>query len=439
MRRHTIREVDSTRLLPQILHTEGLRSPPAPGAAKPRLLAGLAFGSDEAGSSVQAHVMEADGSEQGYKRIRLVDLVKELWPEEKQTESICRSLRSLNDSTKQDFLLRVSRRAVWVRTDFVRAVVEPTRVTFLGADDPAFAAFIEEFKISSRSCQCEDGFRCWTVECIVCAAVTMHSLRLQVIRPVVESLLESLRSQALNSILKLYPLKMALTAFIEQMRPLEQGLRHVLQVEGEALVEEPDGCLGADSSMCSFLEDMLYNWSRTAEEVMAEATLMSAKIEDSMRFSDASMSCTRNQLLMFELWTNVATVAIGLGSLISGVFGMNLDNHGFDARPGMFYAVSAGIGLLMLLIVFACIFMVGRSLRHYNDHAPRFGNNRFFRHIGDDAYVLSLSNSLPCDAGAQKRRLLQELSEKSLPQHEEFLPGCCRRRPRASTLQISVP
>uniref|UniRef100_A0A7S0AQL5 Uncharacterized protein n=1 Tax=Pyrodinium bahamense TaxID=73915 RepID=A0A7S0AQL5_9DINO len=132
-------------------------------------------------------------------------------------------------------------------------------------------------------------------------------------------------------------------------------------------------------------------------------------------------------MLTFELWTNIAMVATGIGALISGVFGMNLNNYGFDARPGMFYAVSVAIVALMLAFVVVSQYVVARSHRHYNDNAHRFGNNRFFRRIGDNEYVLALSASLPTDSTPMLNMLTRELSERTAP-HQEGLPAACFRR-----------
>jgi len=459
-----VREVDRSRLLAQ----RGCagESPAGPGDAstapspveRPRLLAGLALGSDEACCSVKACVLEAGKAERSFERIRLPDLVRELWPLEQRVEGLCRSIRTLNDSSRQDFLLQVSRRAVWVRTDFVRAVVEPNRCTLLDCGHPIFQSFLDEFTRSvRRSWEHEDAFGCWAVECIICAAVTLHNLRLQVLKPVVDSILDNIKQETFNSILQLYPLKMALSSFCERLRPLEQGLRKAVQIEGEG--EELDGgrrrgnsdgylnspsgtCLSFGSGsrhedggsavfFCPLLEEALYNWTTSAEEIMADAAFLGARIEDTMRFLEAWMSCTRNKLLMFELWTMVATVAIGLGALISGVFGMNLNNFGFDSQPGMFWAVSVAIGMLMLAIVVLSMAVIARSMRHYNTHAPRFGNNRFFRRIDDDDYVLSLASSLPSGSGPRLQLLLAELRAPALPQQEETALGLCRRRAAA--------
>mmetsp|Transcript_4274 Transcript_4274/g.9757 ORF Transcript_4274/g.9757 Transcript_4274/m.9757 type:complete len:498 (-) Transcript_4274:42-1535(-) len=468
-RLQSIREVDHSRLLHQRPGAEAqAQAPPQlplhmSAERRPQLLAGLALGSDEVCSGLRVCILEAGKPERILDRIRLVDLVKELWPDS-NTDAYCRSLRSLNDSSRQDFMLRATRKGIWLRTDFARAIVEPSRVIFLDNGNPTFSMFFEEFiQRTKRSYESEDSFNCWVVECVICAAVTLHSLRLQMVKPVVESILDGTRRDAFNSILKLYPLKMALTSFIDQLRPLGTGLRRALHMEGDGEADHDtttsrhnsftseeqelralrlsrfnqEGAAPSEfhthgSALCPYLEEALYNWSRNAEDIMLDAISLCGKIEDTMRFLEASMSCTRNQLLVFELWTMVATVAIGMGALISGVFGMNLNNYGFDSAPGQFYSATAAIFVLMLAVVLISMTTIIRSQNHYRKHSQEFGNNRFFQHIESDEYVLSLSSSLPNGACAKLDRLLAELREPPLQESGEVslttTASCSRRR-----------
>ncbi|CAK0798335.1 unnamed protein product [Prorocentrum cordatum] len=166
------------------------------------------------------------------------------------------------------------------------------------------------------------------------------------------------------------------------------------------------------------LEDCLHNWAHSAEEVMADACETNVTIEDTMRFLEASMSCTRNRLLMFEVWTMIATVAMGLGAMISGIFGMNLKS-GLEDAPEMFDRVVLLIMLLAFLIVTVSVGFISGQ-RKYQNHAARFGNNRFFKSIADDEYVLSLcsrpgGSALP---EVQLDDVLRELRCPALPASE---------------------
>jgi len=250
---------------------------------------------------------------------------------------------------------------------------------------------------------------------------------------VAENILGHIRLQSPDSILQLYPVKLALSSFVEQVRPLVQGLNGVLQdlgMEGVATASvrptwgrklSDIGCKisDMDDQLPVGLEDCLHNWVHSAEEVMADACETNVTIEDTMRFLEASMSCTRNRLLMFEVWTMIATVAMGLGAMISGIFGMNLKS-GLEDAPDKFNQVVMLIMTLAFLIITVSVGFIVFSQRTYHYHAARFGNNRFFKSIADDEYVLSLCSGpdgsvLP---EMQRDHVLQELRCPALPLSE---------------------
>merc|ERR1719414_1023608 len=143
----------------------------------------------------------------------------------------------------------------------------------------------------------------------------------------------------MNSILQLYPLKASLSSCLEKLQPLVKGLRQACQLELEP--EHHHGYMHGrtwhEFGLGNEFEAALFTWSRHADQVMAEATMLNSKIETNSRLLEASMSCTRNRLLMFEVWINIATVATGAGAAVSGLFGMNLDSLGLDKSPGLFY------------------------------------------------------------------------------------------------------
>jgi magnesium transporter len=382
-------------------------------------------------------VVEASGRTCSYEHSKIGELVKSLWPGEQHADGPCRTLRFLGDSAKQDFLLRPTKRGILVRADFARALVEPDRAVFLSARGSFFESFKEELLEhiggSGRSFTEEYTFSSFVVESIVCATVTMLTLRLQVLKPVAENILGHIRLQSPDSILQLYPVKLALSSFVEQVRPLVQGLNGVLQdpgVEGVAAagclpsrpswsrkISEMESVAGPDQLPVG-LEDCLHNWVHSAEEVMADACETNVAIEDTMRFLEASMSCTRNRLLMFEVWTMIATVAMGLGAMISGIFGMNLKS-GLEEAPEKFSQVVMLIMVLAFLIITVSVGFIVFSQRKYQANAARFGNNRFFKSIADDEYVLSLCSRpdgsvLP---EVQLDHVLRELQCPALPLH----------------------
>lgn len=138
-------------------------------------------------------------------------------------------MRWLADVGKHDFLLRPSRSGYLVRADFVRALVEQDRVLFIGPWTATFDEFIPEFLSMLRTGVDFDDFDVWVVQCIICANVTMHTMRLKVMRPVIDSVLGNSNLDGSESaISRLYPLKVAVTKFIDQVgNPLNRSRDHI--------------------------------------------------------------------------------------------------------------------------------------------------------------------------------------------------------------------
>lgn len=426
------------------------RSPSASSVppSKPRLLGGVSFSGDDGLLWVSCCVLEPSGQVAFVQdQIRLRDLVRELWPDEapSRTASLFRSLRLLNDMSKSDFLLRPARAqiedACLVRTDFVRALVESHRVVFLRTSSPMFMNFLQELCDNLTASGAQADFSSKVIECAVCAAVTIRNMRWQVIKPVAEQIMAKISLEKYESVLQLYPLKLSLNSFIEDLRPLVQGLHETFDRD-ERHEHRGDRTRGASAScdticqlaspvakpaITSQLEETLDSWAHNAEELLSDASDTSSRIEDYVRFLEASLSCMRNRLLMFELWTMIITVALGFGALVSGIFGMNLAS-GLDQKPGLFWGVITAIFSMGILIAVVSIRVIGRSQHHYSSNSARFGNNKFFRNLHDDQYVLQLSQHLSNSEGSHSHvdRLMRELTEPApLKVGGELM---CRRR-----------
>merc|ERR1740121_3351102 len=122
------------------------------------------------------------------------------------------------------------------------------------------------------------------------------------------------------------------------------------------------------------------------------------------------MSCTRNRLLMLELWEMITGLAIGAGTVVATIFGMNLTS-GLEEDPDMFNQV-------VYMIITLSMAFTKFSHKKYQKHAAQFGNNRFFKSIADDEYVLSLCSRSEASAlpEVQLDHVLQELRCPALPE-----------------------
>lgn len=439
--------------------------------AGPRLLAGVSCCSGEAQGRVTAYVVEESGEDRLHEDVRLPDLIKTLWPTEKRTSNP--SLRLLNDFTKHDFLIRRTHNgSILVRSDFARALIEPTRAIFLGTENPMFVKFKGEVLETMRSHQAQDAenkrnFEFFMLECLVGATVNLHTSKLQLMKPVIEDILQSVELTASEAnILRLYPLKVALSNFVEHVRPVSACLRSLVHNEPDI---ERHRCIfchpparsrqlsvdqAADdwhpdqpppgsflrsksiSSSFSYSEDVFENrseevietWAHNTEEILAEAIDLAAKVEDATRFLEASLSYMRNRLLRFELGATCVSLAFAFGALVSGIFGMNLKS-GLEDLTTPFWYVLCGMLLVGFSICYVGRYLYMQSKRHYLVHCDRYGDNAFFRQITNDAYILNLRSAAPSPDGsisdATREQVMRDLRTPNLPMRQPRVSRNC--------------
>lgn len=433
------------------------------------LLGSLSFSEHEGQIGLSCHVIEEEGFGKPLKG-KMLDIVKHLWPTE-SPDPYCRTLRYLTDWSKRDFMIRLSRQGVLVRTDLVRALVEESRAVLVGAEEStAYQTFLQELKshMDTPSDSDERPFLSRLVEALVCANVTLQTMRFQVLRPVARNILDNIRLDASeDSIMQLYPVKVALSTFTEQTKPIVECLHNLIHTDTSEREGAPSGWLRgrvADSRTASFInseqgepdaersaashvldtpspeemkkdkrsfhadddveeapemEEILENWHNTAKEVLDDAVELTANIEDVMRFLEASMSCMRNRLLKLEYYVMVPTLALTCGNLIAGIFGMNLDPEApFWGYSGGFMWCLIAIGFLGIMIGGSMLYMVNRSRTFYQANSAKFGNNRFFKEVGRDDYILSLMRTQGQTAVAEdhiRAAVNQHLHEPALP------------------------
>lgn len=429
------------------------------GSCFGKLLSGL---TEE--SRVSACCLDSDGKFREYDMMRLSELAHHHWPDLQSSRLLYRKLRHLNDDTKTNAMVRVDPEMVFVRADFVRAVVEPDRVLFLGIEDPTFQSFLIEMcdtMLTMKDQLQHSSFDLLVLECIACATMALHKYRFEVMKSVATNVLNNIKiGSPEDAVLRLYPVKKALGSFLEQIRPLANCLKHEIEqvpdvaptgrgaafstgaqslrhrryvgsAHGGSMVScTGEECAGADK--VSFkdaeeigfsmdhkegklnrngsqgdityasdldavsMEDILDDWAHSAGVLSKEALELSASLEEAIKFLDASMSCLRNRLLQFELIADVCGVALLPGTVISGIFGMNmglpetLQAGTTDAT--WWYAIITLILVVGALISASALFVVRRGRREWSNNAAAYGNNKFFTSFGSNDYILRLVN-----------------------------------------------
>ncbi|KAF4616932.1 hypothetical protein D9613_008700 [Agrocybe pediades] len=157
-----------------------------------------------------------------------------------------------------------------------------------------------------------------------------------------------------------------------EFRALESILLSVLSaLEAEMvfirnLVEEAlDEVLGQDEDMDAMylsdkkagravteheeLEVLLESFSKQVEEIVNEAENIESNVQSTQEIVELILDSNRNALLALDLQVSIATLGIGSGALVAGLFGMNLMSH-LEQHPYGFYimaAFSSGLAFLV--------------------------------------------------------------------------------------------
>jgi len=100
------------------------------------------------------------------------------------------------------------------------------------------------------------------------------------------------------------------------------------------------------------LETLLESIEKQVEEIVNEAEAMEANVQSTQEIVELILDSNRNALLTLDLKVSIATLGIGTGALIAGIFGMNLTSH-IETHPYAFYGftgLAAGIAFLVAFV-----------------------------------------------------------------------------------------
>eukprot|EP00927_Polykrikos_kofoidii_P081864 TRINITY_DN7977_c0_g1_i1.p1 TRINITY_DN7977_c0_g1~~TRINITY_DN7977_c0_g1_i1.p1 ORF type:complete len:517 (+),score=50.47 TRINITY_DN7977_c0_g1_i1:64-1614(+) len=404
----------------------------ASASAESPLLLGTLDDSVDQGSVIEAISVDSMGEHQVYRAKSLTLLARKLWHTEDSLLEKCEMLRLLMDPGSR-FVVKLTVHCFVVLTESLQCLLEPERAIFIGPPPPVLNRFLDEFSESVRrrlandvsmslsmascaSSRIAQRFDIWAVECILCAAVMIHYMRVQALQRVVTSAMTNAKLGSSRTALKqLYPLNSAMSGLIDRLSLLvkcmnevsRKGLSRESSGDFTSLTEERPLCTdkvpwGAaddttaeakawmDESVGDLL-DAVDRWRLRAEDIMEELVGVHQSVEQATTFTHASLDCFRNHLLEIDLGATVLSTTAGFGSMVAGIFGMNL-TIGWEERyrPYPFLIVVAFIIIVGYIAVRYAFRYYKKSVSGYSLGRQHFGRNVFFQNILDDSYVLTL-------------------------------------------------
>ena len=95
------------------------------------------------------------------------------------------------------------------------------------------------------------------------------------------------------------------------------------------------------------IELLLSSVSADLDEIETEIKIFIDMIEDTDQFISAHLDAVRNEIIKMSLFIEIGGLTMGMGAVVSGIFGMNLTNA-LETNPYAFSLVCLGLFIIML-------------------------------------------------------------------------------------------
>ena len=188
------------------------------------------------------------------------------------------------------------------------------------------------FPREERSKLCPGSFQDLDFEHIVLESalecVTVKFRRhLQIIKPALEMLLQEVeQNPETGGLRRLLAVKKSLAEFELKVESVMKVLRHLL-AEDETMLSLYLTRNVKEQGSQEEVELLLNSYTADLDDIDTEVKILIDIIEDTDQFISAHMDSVRNEVIKMTLFTEVGGVVMGFGAVVSGIFGMNLDNN----------------------------------------------------------------------------------------------------------------
>jgi len=142
--------------------------------------------------------------------------------------------------------------------------------------------------------------------------------------------------------------KQKLTRFKTFVTELHETIENILKQDEDMasmyLTEKIVNQQPRDIDKHEEIEMLLETYQNRVENVINSTDDMREDLDDTQEFLEVCLDSIRNRMMQMELKLTIAAFAITFGTLIAGLFGMNLLSH-FEHSPYAFYYTSGLIAL----------------------------------------------------------------------------------------------
>jgi len=159
-----------------------------------------------------------------------------------------------------------------------------------------------------------------------------------------------------------------LTSFRNRAKLVQEALEEVLEQDEDLvamyLTDKKNG-VQREPSDHEDLEVLLESFAKQVEEIVNETETTQSNVQSTQEIVELILDSNRNALLTLDLKISIITMGLGVGTLLAGLFGMNLTSH-LEEHSYAFYIMSG------FSVVFAGVFSMYaiRRLRQIRKVGP---------------------------------------------------------------------
>jgi magnesium transporter len=202
--------------------------------------------------------------------------------------------------------------------------------------------------------------------------VNAFNRRTRLFEPIVDNFLDKVSNEVFSDsgVHLLVPVKDSLQSFEMQVKQSLETLTDLLNNRDRMMLllltdQAHSQLIGIDMPD-DHLEDvelLLDEYARQLNNTLMEISMLLQRVQSKQEFVTLALSSYRNRMIRMNVMIGIAGLSMGMGTFVSGYFGMNMLN-GFEQTPGAFYNIVMGTSLAgMVVAVSSLNYLSGRTMQ----------------------------------------------------------------------------
>ncbi|KAI0634727.1 hypothetical protein C8Q77DRAFT_1103701 [Trametes polyzona] len=245
----------------------------------------------------------------------------------------------------------VRKEAILVNILHIRALVKADTVvlfdTYGSADSRLHSVFLYHLEHNLRAKTLGMPYEFRALESILLSVLSALEAEMIFIRNLVGGLLAELEDDIDHDRFKrLLHYSRRLASFQNRAKLVQEALEEVLEQDEDLaamyLTDKKNG-VPRQHDDHEELEVLLESFSKQVEEIVNEAENIQSNVQSTQEIVELILDSNRNALLALDLKVSILTMGIGIGTLVAGVFGMNLKSHIEDHEYAFYVMALASV------------------------------------------------------------------------------------------------